>query len=124
LTALNTGMTTLTHNDWRAAGQDLFGSDLMSWRFVCPACGDVANGHDFAAALSENPRTRLDGSVVQALDLLGSWCVGRAIGGTEPTRGCDRTAYGLFRGPVRVTLPDGRPPMFSFRFADTAQAAR
>ena len=71
MTALNTGMTTLTHNDWRAAGQDLFGSDLMSWRFACPACGDVANGHDFAAALSENPRTRLDGSVVQALDLLG-----------------------------------------------------
>lgn len=85
-----------------------FGPKPSNWAFQCPSCGDIATGGDFRAAL--------DGAGlpdVYASARLGQECIGRTLGalrrGVEyKGRGCDWCAYGLFRGPDFVVLPDGR----------------
>lgn len=86
--------------------RDRCGDDPMRWAFQCPNCKDVATGQDFHDALAE--------SGGNASDHLGQECIGRRLGAltrsAEPYRGrgCDWAAYGLFRGPWLVTLPDGK----------------
>ncbi len=81
-----------------------FGNDPIRWAFRCPSCGDVTSAADFRNAGADPNR-------------VGQECIGRHLGaltGTPTTdggrshaeRGCDWTAYGLFRGPWLVTLPD------------------
>jgi len=119
-----------------------FGPDPMDWAFECPACGDIATGGDFRAALAAaadvgEPYTRRDGSPVLASNLLGQQCIGRITGALDPARwkgwqrrggktfpkwrqrGCDWTAGGLFCGPDFIVLPDGEViPCFAIAPAD------
>lgn len=71
-----------------------FGDDPMGWAFVCPHCGDVATGQDFADALAGTDRP--------ASRYLGRECIGRVLGALSAARleewagrGCDWAAYGL-----------------------------
>ncbi len=88
-----------------------FGPIRSHWAFICPMCGDVANAQDFVAAGADPNR-------------VGQECIGRSLGvlkrdqppGGYQGRGCDWCAYGLFRGPLFVTMPDGRE-IASFRIA-------
>ena len=101
-----------TQAEWVAELTRRFGESPYGWAFRCPSCGDVATGADFKAALAEHPRTRKDGSVVTASDVLARECIGRTLGAltrgvTYTGRGCDWCAYGLFQGPEFVILPDG-----------------
>jgi hypothetical protein len=87
-----------------------FGDDPKRWAFQCPNCGDIACAQDW-----------LDAGVPVADIAVGQECIGRATGALakpEPTntRGCDWCAYGLFRGPWLVTVPDGWD-VGSFRLA-------
>jgi len=88
-----------------------FGEDPKRWAFICPACGDVATATDFRTAL--DAAERVD---EHASDHLGQVCIGRIAGALKRDqpergyqgRGCDWCAFGLFRGPEFVVMPDGR----------------
>lgn len=103
----------LTQAELIAEATERFGDDPLKWAFVCPSCGDVANGEDFRQALAEHPRTNLrtDEPVI-ASDLVGRECIGRTLGALSRKaykgRGCDWVAYGLFPGPWEIALPSGR----------------
>lgn len=79
-----------------------FGENRREWRFECPQCGDVATAQDFLDA----------GEPADSLPI-GVVCIGRVTGALTKqaatnTRGCDWAAFGLFRGPWFVKMPDGR----------------
>lgn len=109
----------LTQDELLAEARERFGDSPLDWEFRCPACGDVANGHDFRKALAENPRKNRDGSPTTTSDIVGQECIGRTLGalkgpaGTdggrgEAPRGCDWCAYGFIPAPWEIVLPDGR----------------
>lgn len=121
-------------DEWLTALTERFGDSPRDWAFQCPQCGDVATGADFKAALAEHPVTRKDGTTVAASDRLARECIGRTLGAlsektqaawnkrrkTGEVRGCDWTAYGLFRGPDVVVCPDdasGTRDMYAFAMA-------
>jgi hypothetical protein len=84
-----------------------FGPDHANWAFICPACNDVASAADFRAALDSQGLTEETAS-----QHLGQVCIGRLTGapspGTKTTeRGCNWAAFGLFRGPEFIIMPDG-----------------
>ena len=97
-----------------------FGDDARDWAFRCPSCGDVATARDFKDAGADPNR-------------IGQECIGRHLGalsGKKPTkdggrslasRGCDWCAYGLFRGPWLIDLPNGKT-VGSFPLAERGQA--
>lgn len=101
-----------------------FGDEPKLWKFQCPNCGDCACAQDFKDA---------GVSAERVADVIGQECIGRHLGalsGAKPTtdsgrsltpRGCDWCAYGLFRGPWVVVLPNGKE-VRSFRLA-SADAA-
>lgn len=89
--------------------RERFGDDVKAWTFVCPQCGDRANAQDFIDAGADPQK-------------LGQECIGRSLGaltkpGATNKRGCDWCAYGLFRGPWLITMPDGKE-VGSFQLAD------
>ncbi|MFB6955505.1 VVA0879 family protein [Streptomyces sp. NPDC056309] len=104
----------LTQAELVAEATERFGDDPLKWAFVCPSCGDIANGQDFSKALTEHPRKHRSGETVIASDIVGQECIGRTLGaltkgnGKYTGRGCDWTAYGLFGGPWEIALPNGR----------------
>ncbi len=105
----------LTQAQLIAEARKRFGDDPLKWAFICPTCGDIANGEDFRQALAEHPRTNLrTGKPVVASDLVGRECIGRTLGALDKKpgkyggRGCDWAAYGLFAGPWEIELPNGR----------------
>jgi len=91
-----------TQTEYLARGEELFGEDLKNWKWVCPACGRVNTGSEFAE-LDVSP------------DLACRNCIGRFNGNMKPPNpknnknGCDWTAGGLFRldGVCKVTMDDG-----------------
>ena len=104
----------LTQAELLTEARNRFGDDPLKWAFTCPSCGDIANGSDFSTALAEHPRTNHAGETVIASDVVGQECIGRTLGALEKSddeytgRGCTWTAYGLFRGPWEIALPNGR----------------
>lgn len=42
-------MKAMTREEWHAEGVRRFGSDVKTWRFVCPSCGHVASVADWLA---------------------------------------------------------------------------
>ncbi|MFD4936312.1 VVA0879 family protein [Streptomyces virginiae] len=117
----------LTQAELVAEARAAFGDDPALWAFRCPTCGDVANGWDFEKALTEHHRER-NGNPVEAYSIVGQECIGRTLGAlTVKTdeewkgRGCTWVAYGLFRGPWEITLPDGRS-IWGFPLATTPTA--
>lgn len=40
----------MTHQEWLEKGEQLFGADIMQWRFACPSCGHVASVQDWKDA--------------------------------------------------------------------------
>lgn len=115
----------LTQAELLAEARERFGDEPLKWAFVCPSCGDIANGEDFRQALAERPRKNRAGETVIASDVVGQECIGRTLGalakghGKYTGRGCDWTAYGLFGGPWTIALPDGRS-MHAFALAPAA----
>lgn len=95
-------MATVTEDQWRAKGVELFGDDMSKWRFQCPACGGVAS---VEIAKKDFPTVEGAGWHPE------SECIGRYL----PKGNCDWCAYGLIRGPLFVARPNGaRTPIFDF----------
>lgn len=93
----------MTQAEWTAKGLELFGEDRENWAFACPMCG---NEMSIARARRDFP------------ELKGcKWaphqeCIGRYTRKVD----CDWCAYGLFPGPVIVTMEDGKE-VATFEFA-------
>jgi hypothetical protein len=99
---------TITHQQWLAEGESLFGKDAKTWRFVCPSCGHVASLKDWKDAGAGEGHMAFS-------------CVGRFLAKTEPERKaldertfkreggpCMYAGAGLFAiNPVIVKLPGG-----------------
>lgn len=90
----------ITQTELCDRARQLFGDEPKDWAFVCPSCGDVATARDFTAAAADPYR-------------IGQECIGRSLGAlAKPKatneRGCDWAAYGLFRGPWLIDLPNGK----------------
>jgi hypothetical protein len=106
------GYRKLTQAEMLAELEARFGPEPGDWAFECPHCGDIATVRDFTEALAAHPRTER-GEPATASDLLGQECIGRTLGVLAKTgkkyegRGCDWAAYGLFRGPWEIVMPDG-----------------
>lgn len=101
----------MTQAEFQAEMARRFGPDPKRWSFICPSCQDVACAQDFIDAGAD-------------WTAVGQECIGRALGvlkreqpkGGYQGRGCDWCAYGLFRGPMFVVMPDGRE-VASFQIA-------
>ncbi|MGW0587430.1 VVA0879 family protein [Streptosporangium sp. NPDC002607] len=107
----------LTQAELLAEATERFGKNPMGWAFQCPNCADIATGQDFKTALADHPRKHSNGDKALASDLIGQECIGRTL--PKGGRGCDWAAYGLFRGPWEIALPEGRT-LWCFPLADAA----
>jgi hypothetical protein len=102
----------VTHADWLAEGERLFGPDARDWRFVCPSCGHVQTVRDFeAAGVSQDTIYKV----------IGFSCIGRFTGAEgafnrEKWKPCNYTSGGLFVINKRaVRHEDGHiTPAFDF----------
>ena len=111
---------TLTHAEWVAMGERLYGADMMDWVFVCPACGYPQTPRDYKAAGAP------EGTI-------GFSCVGRYLPGGQAGDAfgkrrksgapCNYAGGGLFPlNPITVSFPDGTTTD-CFAFADPDPAA-
>jgi TPP-dependent indolepyruvate ferredoxin oxidoreductase alpha subunit len=96
----------MNQDEWHAKGEQLFGPDIMRWRFVCPSCGHVASVQDWKDAGAS------EGAV--AFSCVGCYLptCNEAFGGNG-SGPCNYAGGGLYRlNPVDV---EGRP---TFAFAE------
>ncbi len=93
----------LTPEEWKAEGVELFGEDMIKWKFVCPACGNIASASDFrqykGAGATPNSVT---------CECIGRYTGAKTMGGDGKTKPCNYAGYGLFRfSPLHVHQNDG-----------------
>jgi hypothetical protein len=121
-------MTTIikrTQDELVAELKARFGENPLDWAFQCPACKDVATAEEFSEAIAADPER--EGQ--HASEHIGQVCIGRLLGALSKDteyagRGCDWAAFGLFRGPEFVVMPDGREvPSFPIAPAPAAVKA-
>jgi hypothetical protein len=107
------GVTVMTKEEWVARGKQLFGDDLMKWRFVCPGCGHIQAVEDFRQYKEQGAKP----------DDATCKCIGRFSGGVSwantdfrKAKGpCDYTGYGLFNlCPVKVVDSEKEIRCFAF----------
>ena len=101
---------TYTLAEWQAEGERRFGPDMLTWKFVCPNCGNVAAIREF------KPYRHLGADANAAT----SACIGLYRGVKEgEARPCRYSAWGP--GPrlctVRVLI-DERSTVPAFAFAE------
>lgn len=92
----------MTHAEWVAEGDKLFGHDTDAWRFECPVCKHVASVGDYKAAGAPEAAVAFS-------------CIGRWLENARPAfeeRGvgpCTYAGGGLFKlNPVTVVDLGGR----------------
>ena len=104
----------MTHEEYMAKGKELFGDDMMKWKFKCPACGHVQTPGCFRKYKEQgaNPNDAYFN------------CIGRFSGGEwlgrkgESTSPCNYTSGGFLTiSPIEVELPGG-DTVRAFDFAD------
>ncbi|MBK6616387.1 VVA0879 family protein [Ottowia sp.] len=104
----------ISHAEWLAEAERLFGPNPLKWRFVCPSCGHVASVEDWKSAGAS------EGEVAFS-------CVGRhsteehkaakAVFGRQGGP-CNYAGGGLFKlNPVAVDFGDNEGPRMTFEFA-------
>jgi len=104
------GIITMTKEEWWARGIELFGADLLKWRFVCPCCGNIQTPEDF--------RPYKDKGVTP--DTAWFNCIGRydgheAVSIFSKKSPCNYTSGGLFCfNPIKVV--DGEKEHMAFAF--------
>ena len=105
-------LTRMTKAEWLVKGKELFGEDMLKWRFVCPGCGCTQSIEDFRPFKEQGATP----------DSATCKCLGRYAGGSswmndkrKPGVRCDYTAYGLLNiAPLTVT--DGGKEIRCFAF--------
>jgi hypothetical protein len=111
-------ITVLTKEAWVKKGTELFGADMMKWRFICPACKNIAAVEDFRVFKNQGAQP----------DSATHDCIGRYDGHMDVVMGagqpCNYTGYGFFNlCPVRVIDHDGKE-ISCFAFDDGIWAVR
>ena len=100
-----------TLDELHAMANERFGDDPREWAFQCPNCKDITTPADFLA-LNQNPEYTSRFTEPTTGQECGQMCIGRLLGaGGQPStgrRGCNWAAFGLFRGPWIITMPDGK----------------
>lgn len=109
--------TVITKEEWVKRGTQLFGPDMMKWRFVCPACGNIAAVEDYKPYKDKGAQP----------DSATGNCIGRYNGhmGVDMGAGkpCNYTGYGLLDFcPVRVI--DGDKEIRCFAFDESGNNAQ
>jgi hypothetical protein len=117
---------TITYAEWKAEGERRFGPDMLTWRFICPGCGNVQSAEDFRPFKDHGATTN---------SVYGQ-CLGRFLPrkqtrswmNDKPRPGvrCDYAAFGLFnictthvQPPSDVPADQGGPKLISvFEFAE------
>lgn len=110
-------MRTATKEEYLAEGERLFGKDRMTWRFVCPSCGNIMCAKDYKEAGA--PESAV------AFSCVGRWLPGTTATIFEKGKGfCNYAGGGLFGlNPVTVTDGDKEHRVFEFdRIANSAAA--
>ena len=107
-------IVTMTRDEWKAKGTKLFGPDMMKWRFVCPACGNITAVEDYRKYTSQGATP----------DSAYCNCIGRYDGHMNVSMGagkpCNYAGNGLFDlRPVRVM--DGEKEIGSFAFDENSK---
>lgn len=125
----------VSEKDWNRIGAELFGSDKLDWRFVCPSCGHVSTGRRFLELDISDP-----GRVVQECEgrvnpSSRKGCPKYLNSGTKAKRqarldqiaayqkehGCDWCAFGFFcitTVSVRRERRWGESAVFAFDHPD------
>ena len=98
----------LTHADWVAEGNRLYGEDALKWAFRCPVCGHVATVQEWKDAGAP------DGGI--AFSCIGRWKDGGreafSVGQETP---CNYAGGGLLRlNPVHVDRDGEVHQVFEF----------
>jgi hypothetical protein len=100
-----------TKKEWLLKGEQLFGENMMGWRFVCPSCGNVQTMEDFRPYKAQGATP----------DDVRFNCIGRFSGakGTlfSSGRPCDYTSGGFFN-IAPVTVVDGDEIFYCFAFEE------
>ena len=89
-----------SREEWLAKGRELFGKDMLKWRFKCPRCGRVQTPEDFHKFKEKGAQP----------DTAYQECMGRHDLAVK----CDWAAFGLFKGPDFVCVADGEIAVFKF----------
>lgn len=102
----------MTLEEWNAKGKELFGDNMMNWKFRCPLCGIIISTQDYKDAGAEQTAVAFN-------------CIGRYTNDakkamfTSKLKGngpCDYSGGGLFKlNPLEVVI-DGTSHYF-FEFA-------
>lgn len=91
-------MIKIKKTDWESKGRELYGDNVMDWKFRCPVCGHVATPQDYKNAGA--PETTIAFS-----------CVGRWTGAEssfDKTSPCNYAGGGLFLlNPILIIDEDG-----------------
>ena len=94
----NQKLVKMTKEEWLAKGKELFGPDYFQWRFVCPACGNIASPNDYIAYRDKGAKP----------NSATCECIGRYSGNINVPMGggppCNYAGYGLLHlSPVIVS---------------------
>lgn len=102
---------TISFEDWKKKGRELFGEDSKQWKFKCPICETSQSIRDFIDAGVDEDEAR---------DSIAFECIGRHLPKEETQsafksgkkfitgKPCDYAGYGLFKlNPVKVKLKTG-----------------
>jgi len=103
------GQQEITKEEWLKRGTELFGPDMLKWRFVCPACKNVAAVDDYRPYKDKGATP----------DSATCNCIGRHDGHGDVVMGsakpCNYSGYGLFNlCPILVIDSDKKVRCFAF----------
>jgi hypothetical protein len=98
-----------TRDEWVAEGERRFGPDMMKWRFVCPACGNVTTVEDFKPFADRGATP----------DRAAKMCIGRF---DRELADCDWCSFGLLGtlGKGRLIDVGDERPIEVFDFAPSS----
>lgn len=88
----------ISFKDWKAKGENLFGTDTKKWRFICPVCKFEQSTQDYLDAGA--PKNTVGFSCVGRWRADASDAMSSKHDGSKP---CNYVGGGLFRlNPVHV----------------------
>lgn len=113
---------TLTAEEWKKKGEELFGAETKNWCFICPSCGHVQKVSDFKQYKEQgadpndaffNCIGRFSGEGREAFEIFED---GRGKKKKKKVkRPCNYTGGGLIRlNPIKVIMSEGETTVFDF----------
>ncbi len=108
----------MTHEEWIAKGEELFGPNFEDWAFECPICKNIAKVKDFKEFADEGatPNSAYKECIGRYKpDAVPVFCDER----TGKEKPCNYAAYGLFKFVAPVTVIMDGKEVSCFAFAES-----